>query len=63
MAREVPAGDACVTGRRLGCGGTYTKLLLNRLGKAGKIDWTRASLDSASIPAKKGAKSWQESNR
>ena len=32
------------------------QVLLNRLGKAGKIDWTRASLDSASIPAKKGAK-------
>jgi len=28
--------------------------LLDRLGKAGRIDFSRASLDSASIPAKKG---------
>lgn len=30
--------------------------LLDRLGEAGQIDWSRASLDSASIPAKGGAK-------
>ena len=29
--------------------------LLDRLGEAGRIDWSRASLDSASIPAKRGA--------
>jgi transposase len=29
--------------------------LLNRLGEADQIDWDRASLDSTSIPAKKGA--------
>jgi hypothetical protein len=28
---------------------------LNRLGEADEIDWERASLDSASIPAKRGA--------
>jgi hypothetical protein len=28
--------------------------LLDRLGKMGRIDWSRASLDSASVPAKKG---------
>jgi transposase len=28
--------------------------LLNRLGDADQIDWSRASLDSASVPAKKG---------
>jgi hypothetical protein len=27
---------------------------LNRLGEADEIDWERASLDSASIPAKRG---------
>jgi transposase len=32
------------------------RVLLDRLGKAGRIDWSRASLDSASIPAKKGEK-------
>lgn len=30
--------------------------LLDRLGQAGSIDWSRASLDSASIPAKRGAR-------
>jgi transposase len=29
--------------------------LLDRLGAADEIDWSRASLDSASVPAKKGA--------
>jgi transposase len=29
-------------------------VLLNRLGEADQIDWERASLDSASIPAKRG---------
>jgi transposase len=31
--------------------------LLDRLGGAGQIDWSRASLDSVSIPAKRGASS------
>ena len=31
------------------------RLLLDRLGEADRIDWSRASLDSASIPAKRGA--------
>ena len=30
--------------------------LLDRLGDAGRIDWDRASLDSASVPAKRGAR-------
>ena len=29
--------------------------LLDRLGEANQIDWSRASLDSASVPAKRGA--------
>jgi transposase len=29
--------------------------LLDRLGEADRLDWSRASLDSASIPAKRGA--------
>jgi transposase len=29
--------------------------LLNRLGAADQIDWSRAALDSATVPAKKGA--------
>jgi transposase len=31
------------------------RVLLDRLGEADQIDWERASLDSASIPAKRGA--------
>lgn len=30
------------------------RTLLDRLGKVGAIDWSRSSLNSASIPAKKG---------
>jgi hypothetical protein len=30
------------------------RVLLDRLGKADRIDWSRVSLDSASIPAKRG---------
>ena len=32
------------------------RVLLDRLGRSGKVDWSRASLDSASVPAKRGAK-------
>jgi transposase len=32
------------------------QVLLDRLGKADQIDWSRASLDSASVPALGGAK-------
>jgi transposase len=31
-------------------------VLLDRLGRANAIDWSRAALDSASVPAKRGAK-------
>jgi transposase len=30
------------------------RVLLDKLGRAGLIDWSRTSLDSASVPAKKG---------
>lgn len=32
------------------------RVLLDKLGRLGRIDWSRASLDSASVPAKKGEK-------
>jgi transposase len=32
------------------------RLLLDRLGEADRVDWSRASLDSASVPAKRGAR-------
>lgn len=40
--------------RKAGVFGRLHRALLDRLGKAGLIDWSRASLDSASVPAKKG---------
>src|SRR5690348_14533387 len=39
--------------------GVWTRLereLLNRLGDADAIDWSRAALDSTTVPAKRGAK-------
>jgi transposase len=39
------------------------RVLLDRLGEADQIDWERASLDSASIPAKRGRKNRSESDR
>jgi transposase len=32
------------------------RALLDQLGEADRIDWSRASVDSASVPAKRGAK-------
>ena len=37
--------------------------LLDRLGEADRIDWSRANLDSTSIPAKRGANSWAPTRR
>jgi transposase len=60
----VPAELGCGSGvtcwRRLRdwqAAGVWERLhqrLLDRLGSHGRIDWSRASLDSASVPAKKG---------
>jgi transposase len=38
------------------------RVLLDRLGEADQIDWGRASLDPASIPAKRGYKDRSESD-
>lgn len=42
--------------QKAGVFGKLHRALLDRLGKAGRIEWSRACLDSASIPAKKGKK-------
>ena len=34
------------------------RTLLDRLGEADRIDWARASLDRASVPAKRGVTRW-----
>jgi len=42
--------------------GRLHRTMLDRLGKADEIDWERASLDSASVPAPGGRKDRQESD-
>ncbi len=39
------------------------RTLLDRLGEADRIDWSRASLDSRSVPAKRGAQRPARSRR
>jgi transposase len=61
----VPQGLGCGSGmscwRRLrdwqaaGVWHALHRALLDRLGDAGQVDWSRASLDSASVPANRGA--------
>lgn len=62
LPKEMGCGSGSTCWRRLrdwqevGVWRDLHRVLLDRLGKAGKIDWSRASLDSASVPAKRGAK-------
>src|ERR671934_2953053 len=42
-------------GQQAGVGARLQQVLLNRLGEADQIDWSRASMDSARVPAQKGA--------
>jgi len=63
--QELPVEMGCGSGstcwRRLrdwqeaGVWDRLHRTLLDRLGRADRIDWARASLDSASVPAKRGA--------
>ena len=61
LPQEMGCGSGMTCWRRLHAwqqAGVWARLhqeLLNRLGDADQIDWERACLDSASIPAKKGA--------
>ena len=62
LPREMGCGSGVTCWRRLrewqeaGVWERLHKVLLDRLGEADQIDWGRASLDSASIPAKRGAR-------
>jgi transposase len=62
LPQEMGCGSGSTCWRRLRDwqeAGVWEKLhraLLDRLGEADEIDWERASLDSASVPAKRGAK-------
>jgi transposase len=61
LPQELGCGSGMTCWRRLrdwqaaGVWGRLHRALLDRLGEAGQIDWERACLDSATIPAKKGA--------
>ncbi len=61
LPQEMGCGSGVTCWRRLRdwqAAGVWDRLhqtLLDRLGDAGRIDWERASLDSASVPAKRGA--------
>src|SRR5919205_4228105 len=60
LPRETGGGSGMTCWRRLrdwqeaGIRQAFHHLLLDRLGRAGLIDWSRCSLDSASPPAKAG---------
>lgn len=62
LPHEMGCGSGMTCWRRLrdwqavGVWAALHRVLLDRLGKAGQIDWSRASLDGASIPAKRGAR-------
>ena len=63
LPRELGCGCGMTCWRRLrdwqaaGVFGRLHRALLDRLGRANAIDWSRCSLDSASFPAKGGASS------
>jgi transposase len=63
LPQEMGCGSGVTCWRRLRAwqrAGVWQRLhhvVLDRLGAAGRIDWSRASADSARIPAKRGAAS------
>jgi transposase len=62
LPQEMGCGSGMTCWRRLfaweaaGVWHRIHQVILERLEGAGRIDWSRASLDSASVPAKRGAK-------
>jgi transposase len=62
LPKEMGCGSGSTCWRRLrewqeaGVWEELHRVLLDRLGEADRIDWERASLDSASVSAKRGAK-------
>jgi len=63
LPQELGCGSGMTCWRRLRdwqAAGVWQRIhqaLLNRLGERDRIDWSRASLDSASVPAKRGGNS------
>ena len=68
-ARELGCGSPATAWRRLdewARAGVFDQLhldVLDRLGEQGRPDWTRASVDSASVRAKRGGPRWRKSRR
>src|SRR3954452_9192100 len=62
LPQEMGCGSGMTCWRRLrdwqraGIWARLHRVLLDRLGRANAIDWSRCSLDSASVPAIRGAK-------
>ena len=62
LPQELGCGSGVTCWRRLrdwqqaGVWEALHRVLLDRLGSADQIDWSRACIDSASIPAKRGAR-------
>jgi transposase len=62
LPQEMGCGSGMTCWRRLrewheaGVWERLHEALLDRLGEADRVDWSRASLDSASVPAPGGAK-------
>src|SRR3954462_8999140 len=62
LPREMGCGSGMTCWRRLrewqaaGVWNRLHRVLLDRLGRANAIDWSRACVDSASVPAKRGAR-------
>jgi transposase len=62
LPRELGCGSGVTCWRRLrdwqaaGVWHALHRALLDQLGAADRVDWSRASVDSASVPAKRGAK-------
>jgi hypothetical protein len=53
-AAATPAGAASASGKALGVWRGVHQVILDRLGDLDVIDWSRASLDSVSVRAKRG---------
>lgn len=64
LPQEMGCGSGVTCWRRLRdwqAAGLWDRLhrtLLDRLGEADRIDWERASLDSARVPTKRGTMQW-----
>jgi transposase len=69
LPQEMGCGSGMTCWRRLkewqeaGVWERLHRVLLDRLGEADQIEWERASLDSASIPAKRGAQKLERIRR